>query len=136
MEGRLKWIEKMQFAAQIREHSFLFDTTFDFGGTNSAPTPMEALLMSIAGCTAMDIVHILKKQRQSLKEFRIDIKGTRRDKHPKAFNKIEIKYIFKGENLTEKGVERAIKLSEEKYCSAMELVRPKAEIITTYVIEP
>lgn len=94
--------------------------------------PMEMLLLGIAGCTGIDVVSILRKQRQPLKDLKIRVRGIRSDNHPKVYTEIEVIYQLWGDGLDPAAVERAIKLSEEKYCSASAMMRPTAKIRSTY----
>ncbi len=100
----------------------------------AAPTPLENLLVAVAGCTAFDVQSILKKKRQDVTEYRVEIEGTRREEMPKAFVKFHIKHIVLGRNISEKAVADAIRLSDETYCSVAATVRPTAEITTSFEI--
>lgn len=98
--------------------------------------PMEMLLLGVAGCTGIDVVNTLKKQRQSLQELKIKVRGKRADKHPRVYKEIEVVYLLWGDGLEPQAVERAIRLSDEKYCSASAMMRGTAKISTTYQIFP
>ena len=112
------------------------DAASTIGGTNAGTRPMELLLMGIGGCSAIDIVLILKKARQVVEDFKISIEGQREvDAVPAPFEKIHIKYWFKG-NLKPQKVEDAIRLSMEKYCSAAIMLSKTAEITWSYEITP
>lgn len=104
------------------------------GERKSAPTPLELLLVAVAGCTAFDVAPILEKKRQKVTAYRVEIAGERRDENPRAFIKFHIKHIVTGQGVSEKAVADAIKLSDEKYCSVAATVRPTAEITTSYEI--
>jgi putative redox protein len=97
-------------------------------------SPMELLLVGLAGCTGMDVVDILEKKRQSLKALKIKVRGKRAEDHPKIYTEIEVTYLIWGEGIDPKAVERAIQLSEEKYCSVSAMLRSVAEIRWTYQI--
>ena len=112
-------------------HAQAIDTK---GDRKSAPTPMEMLLVSVAACTAADIVSILEKKRQKISDYKVEIKGERREEHPQAFVKFHIHHIVYGTDVSERAVARAIELSDTKYCSVAATVRPTAEIITSYEI--
>ena len=112
-------------------HSQVMDAN---GERKAAPTPLENLLVAVAACTAFDVQSILKKKRQDVTDYRVEIEGTRRDEMPKAFIKFHIKHIVQGRNISEKAVADAIKLSDETYCSVAATVRPTAEITTSYEI--
>ncbi|MDT7807458.1 MAG: putative redox protein [Acidobacteriota bacterium] len=100
----------------------------------SAATPMELLLVALGGCTAVDVVSILKKKREQVTDYRVEVRGTRRDEHPRAFTRMEVRHIVSGHNVSEKAVASAIELSETKYCSVAATLRPGVEIVTTYEI--
>ena len=104
------------------------------GERKAAPTPLEMLLVAVAGCTAFDVVPILEKKRQKVTDYRVEITGVRRDENPRAFIKFHIKHVVHGHGISEKAVADAIKLSDEKYCSVAATVRPTAEITTSYEI--
>jgi putative redox protein len=97
-------------------------------------TPMELLAVSLAGCTAMDVVSILQKMRQPLEAFRVEVNGERAGEHPKRFLSVQVVYYLKGA-LDEKKVQRAIALSEAKYCSVEATLRPAVPISSRYVLE-
>lgn len=100
----------------------------------SAPTPVELLLVSVAACTAVDVVSILEKKRQDVTDYRVEITGERRDEHPRAFTKMHVHHIVYGRDVSEQAVARAIELSDTKYCSVAASVRPTVEIRTSFEI--
>lgn len=104
------------------------------GDRHAAPTPMEMLLVSVAGCTAADVISILLKKRQDVTDYNIEITGERREEHPRAFTKFHVHHIVHGRNVSDKAVADAIELSDTKYCSVAATVRPTAEITTSYEI--
>ncbi len=132
----LRWTQGMQFIGTDEDgHSLVLDISADAGGENSGFRPMELLLISVAGCTAIDIVDILKKQRQPIQGLELQVSGERTTEYPKVFQKVRINYLLRGSGLNEKAVERAIKLSEKKYCSVGIMVRRSgAEVETEYRI--
>ena len=97
-------------------------------------TPMELLAVALAGCTGMDVVSILVKMRQPLEALRVEVHGERADEHPKRFESLEIVYFLRGE-LDEKKVQRAIALSEARYCSVEGTLRPAVAMTSRYVLE-
>ncbi len=112
-------------------HAQVIDTK---GDRHAAPTPLEMLLVSVAGCTAADVISILEKKRQDVTDYNVEIDGTRADDHPRKFVKFHIHHIVHGHNVSEKAVADAIELSDTKYCSVAATVRPTAEITTSYEI--
>ena len=101
---------------------------------HSAPTPVELLLVSVAACTAVDVVSILEKKRQNVTDYKVEITGERRDEHPRSFTKMHIHHIVYGHDVSEQAVGRAIELSDTKYCSVAASVRPTVEITTSFEI--
>ena len=104
------------------------------GERRSAPTPLELLLVSVAACTATDVVSILQKKRQIVTDYKVEITGGRREEYPRKFTKFHIHHIVYGDNVSEQAVTRAIELSDTKYCSVAATVRPAAEITTSFEI--
>ncbi len=112
-------------------HAQVIDTN---GDRKAAPTPMEMLLVSVAGCTAADVISILHKKRQDVTDYRVEITGTRAEDHPRKFLTFHINHIVHGRSVSAKALADAIELSETKYCSVAATVRPTAEITTSYEI--
>ena len=97
-------------------------------------SPMELLLLGVAGCTGVDVVSILTKKRKDLKKIKVNVRARRADQHPKVWNEIEVIYHLWGDDLDEKSVEQAIHLSEEKYCSASAMLSASAKMSSSFVI--
>ena len=112
-------------------HAQAIDTK---GDRKAAPTPMEMLLVSVAACTAADVISILHKKRQDVTNYDVEVTGTRRDDHPRGFTDFHIHHIVHGRSVSEKAVADAIELSGTKYCSVAATVRPTAEITTSFEI--
>ncbi len=104
-------------------------------GGPTGPSPMELLLISLAGCTAMDVISILRKKRQDVTGFEINVIGDRVEEHPKLYSDIEMEFVIHGRDVDPGAVERAVELSEEKYCSIAAGLRPKATIVSRFRIE-
>lgn len=112
-------------------HALAIDTK---GERHSAATPVELLMLAVAGCTAADVISILRKKRQDVREYRVEISGERAAEHPRKFLKFFVKHIVTGRGVNEKAVADAIELSENKYCSVAATVRPTASIETSFEI--
>jgi putative redox protein len=112
--------------------------SIQIGAINDQPgiSPMEMLLLGLAGCTGMDIISILEKKREELVGMKISVRGRRADDYPKVYKQIEVVYELWGSTLEPRAVEQAIKLSEEKYCSVGLMLGAVAEINSSYVIHP
>ncbi len=101
---------------------------------NCAPSPMELLLLALGSCTGVDVVSILKKKRQNVTAYRVEVRGQRREDHPRSFKRMEVHHIVTGRNISEQSVAQAIELSEQKYCSVAATLRPTAEIVSSYEV--
>jgi putative redox protein len=101
---------------------------------NSAPSPMELLLLALGSCTGVDVVSILKKKRQDVTDYRVEVRSQRRDEHPRSYKRMEVHHIVTGRNVSEQSVAQAIELSEKKYCSVAATLRPTAEIVSSFKI--
>ena len=125
----------MQFVAESAGHSIVIDGAPGFGGDTGMP-PMRLLLLGVAGCSAMDVIHILRnRMRKPLTGLRVEVDAERAEEHPKVYTRIALKYLVKGNGLKEKDVRRAIELSNDKFCSAAIMLGKAAEIVTSYEIE-
>ena len=100
----------------------------------SAATPMELLLIALGSCTAVDVISILRKKRERVTEYRVEVRGQRRAEPPRSYTRMEVHHILRGHKLREKAVAQAIELSETKYCSVAATLRPTAEIVSSYEI--
>ena len=119
MECKVKWFEGMSFIAETGSgHLVAMDGAPEAGGRNLAPRPMEIVLAGTGGCTAFDVVMILKRARQDVTGCEVKLTAERAESDPKVFTKIHMHFIVTGKNLKVDAVERAIRLSAEKYCSA------------------
>jgi putative redox protein len=134
MKINVDWQGGLEFNNHLPSgHDLTVDAAEASGGQDKGPRPMELLLSGLAGCTGIDVVLILNKMKTELEDFEMEIDAERAEEAPKRFTKIKIKYKLKGKKLDERKVERAIKLSEEKYCSASSSLN--AEITSSYEIE-
>lgn len=100
----------------------------------SAATPVELLLLALGSCTAVDVISIMRKKREEVTDYRVEVRGERRAEHPRKFTRIEVKHIVRGRNISAKALAQAIELSEEKYCSVAASLRPCVEITSSYEI--
>ena len=116
-------------------HWVMMDGSETFGGSNAGSSPKELLLMALGGCTAMDVIPILKKKRTPVEGFEINVTGTMQEEHPQVFTEIHIEYVVVGEGINPDDVERAIELSTTKYCSVSAMITPKVRITHSYRIE-
>ena len=112
-------------------HSSIMETN---GERASAATPIELLLIAVGGCMASDVVDILRKRREAVSEYRIEVTGERREEFPRSFKTIRLHHVLTGESLSESSVKQAIELSDSKYCSVAATLRPTAEVTVSYEI--
>ncbi|MEZ0238753.1 MAG: OsmC family protein [Methylophilaceae bacterium] len=130
MHARVKWVENVCFVGESETgHAIVIDGAPESGGRNLGMRPMELLLIGMGSCTAFDVVTILKKSRQDVTDCYAELEAARADEVPKVFTKIHVHFVVKGRKLVPAQVERAIKLSAEKYCSAS-LMLGKMAVIT------
>ena len=129
MKARVKWNEGVSFVAETGSgHALVLDGATDAGGRNLGPRPMELVLAGTAACTAFDVVWILRKSRQPISDCVVEADAERAADDPKVFTRIHLKYRVVGAGLNRAQVERAVKLSKEKYCSATLMLAKTAEI--------
>jgi putative redox protein len=139
MECTVNWIPAtgMAFVAETGSgHVVMMDGAPEGGGRNLAPRPMETVLSGTAGCTAYDVVTILKRGRHNVVSCRVAVKAERAPIDPKVFTKVHMHFCVGGVGLTDAAVERAIKLSHEKYCSASIMLSKTAVFTTSFEISP
>lgn len=137
MECKVQWVDGMTFLAETGSgHTLVMDGPPDSGGRNLAPRPMETVLAGTGGCTAFDVVMILKKSRQAVSGCEVSLKAERADTDPKVFTRIHFHFRVAGTNLKPEMVDRAVKLSAEKYCSASIMLGKTAEITHDWEIVP
>jgi putative redox protein len=123
-----RWIEGSAFEADTSGHKIIMDANEASGGKNLGPTPKPLLLVSLAGCSGMDIIHILKKMQLVPEYFNLEVDGELTETHPYYYKKIHIVYFVKGKDITFEKVEKAVTLSMEKYCGVSALLKQGAEI--------
>ena len=129
MKARVKWVEQVSFVAESGSgHAIVVDGAPEAGGRNVGMRPMELLLGGAAACTAFDVVWILKRSRQPVADCVVDAEAERAPEEPKVFTRIHLRYRIAGRGLDPKQVERAVKLSKDKYCSATIMLARTAEI--------
>ena len=136
MRARVKWIENVSFLGESESgHAVVLDGAPEAGGRNIGMRPMELLLIGMGGCSSFDVVTILKKARQPITDCVAEITAERANEVPKVFTKIHVHYVVTGKNLAPNHVERAVKLSSEKYCSASIMLGKSAEITHDFEIK-
>ena len=137
MKIDMAWNGSMQFEASTPSGAkFVMDSDSEFGGEADGPTPVETLVSALGACSAMDVISILKKKRQTVGSYRMEITWERgpEGEYPRPVTKVEIKHFLSGEGLDPVAVERAVRLSDEKYCSVAATVRLGAEVTSAWEI--
>lgn len=135
MKARVKWLEDLMLVGESGSgHAVVMDGPPDIGGRNLGVRPMEMLLLGMGGCTAVDVMHILKKARQPVTDCVVEIEAERAATEPKVFTQIRVHFIVTGKDLSDSHVKRAVALSAEKYCSASIMLGKTAEISHTYEV--
>jgi len=117
-------------------HWVMMDGPPEFGGSEAGTRPKELLLLALGGCTASDVISILQKKRVALDGLDIHVTAEQRDEYPQVFTAIHLEYVVRGDGIRPQDVERAIELSESKYCSVSAMLRPAIPITWSYRIEP
>lgn len=135
MKATVKWLDHMSFVGESGSgHSVVMDGPPDDGGRDLGVRPMEMVLLGMGGCTAFDVVHILKKGRQQITGCHVELEAERATDVPKVFTKIHAHYIIKGKDLDAKKIERAVSMTAEKYCSVSIMLAATVEITHDFEI--
>jgi len=134
-KAKITYVNGMQFVGEADSgHAIIMDAAPEAGGKNTGFRPMELLLVGIGSCSGMDIVSILKKKKQTISGFEINVNGQKAESYPQKFTGIDIEFIIKGKNISEEAVKRAVQLSMEKYCSVKATIEGSANINYAYKI--
>jgi putative redox protein len=133
MDATVRWTSGLAFAATAGSGGAIaLDATHEHGG--GGPSPMEAVLVALGGCTGMDVVSILEKMRAPLEGLEIRVSGERAEEHPRVFTRIALEYVFTGAGLKAEQIQRAVELSQDRYCSVSAMLRKSAELTYTWRI--
>ncbi len=133
--AKVSWVDGALFVAEGGSgHTITMDGAADIGGRNLASRPMELMLMGMGGCTAIDVVSMLKKQRQDIEGVEVSLSGERADEHPMVYTEVKVVYTVRGRKLNRALVERAVSLSDEKYCSATAMFKKTAKVTHEVVL--
>lgn len=136
MKGTVKWVDGAMFVAESASgHAVVIDGPPDGGGRNLGLRPMEMVLLGMGACTAYDVVHILRKARQDVRDCRVELDAERAESIPQVFTRIHVHFIVSGNGLTAQQIERAVHLSAEKYCSASIMLGKTATITHDFEIQ-
>lgn len=131
----MSWTDKVAFEADMDGHKVVVDATKESGGSDLGPRPKKLMLTALAGCTGVDVVMILKKMKVEPEAFNVIVEGELTDEHPKYYHTIKVIYQFKGKDLPKSKLEKAIKLSEEKYCGVSAVYKKAINLVTEIRVE-
>ncbi len=135
MEVEIRKIDGLKLKGKDNSgHEIVIDTKKELGGHDSAPSPMNLLLLSLGSCTLMDVISLIDKMRVNYDDIKVKVSGERRNEHPKTFKSIEIKYIVYGNDPDESKIKKAIDLSTKKYCSIQAMLEKTASISSSFEI--
>jgi putative redox protein len=128
MKAKITWQEGMAFDAELDGHHIMIDADQEVGGQNRGPKPKGLTLVSLAGCTGMDVISILKKMRLEVEAFEVETEAVLVEEHPRRFKSIVVRYVFKGKNLPPDKLWKAVRLSEDRYCGVSASLKPRVDI--------
>jgi putative redox protein len=131
----MSWTDNVAFQSEIDGHKVIIDADLPTGGNDIGPRPKKLMLVSLAGCTGIDVIMILKKMKVVPEAFNVIVEGDLTDEHPKYYHKIKVIYKFKGKDLPMDKLEKAVKLSEDKYCGVTALYKKAIDVETEIVVE-
>ncbi len=126
----------LAFDAELNGHSITLDAAAAVGGTDYGPTPKPLLLTSLAGCTGMDVASILAKMQMPYDGFTVEVDGDLSEEHPKVYTAIRLRYVFTGAELDEAKINKAVKLSQEKYCGVSAMLKQITELSYEVLLNP
>ena len=132
---KAQWLSDLSFEAEVDGHKLYMDTSMEHGGKNIGPRPKLLMLTALAGCTGMDVAAILKKMKENVEEFSVEVEGDVSEEHPKRFMGMKVIYRVKGKDIKRKNVEKAVTLSSEKYCGVSANYREAFDIAHEIIIE-
>lgn len=131
----VKWNDGMSFETEVNGHSIILDAEENVGGLNRGPRPKPLLLVALGGCTGMDVISILGKMRIRPEYFNVSVEANSTDEHPRYYNSYHIKYHFRGKDLPYKKLEKAVLLSQDKYCGVSYMLGLAGKITHEIIIE-
>lgn len=131
----LKWVDGMAFDGEVNGHTLRIDANESVGGRDTGPRPKALMLLALAGCTAMDVVSILNKMRMEYDDFLVDVESNKTEEHPVVYTDFKIVYKFKGNNLDREKIDKAVSLSQERYCGVSAMYKHIAPVTYEIVLE-
>lgn len=131
---KIDWLDRMAFKGEVNGHEIVLDVPEEGGGDDRGPRPKALAMVALAGCTGMDVVSLLKKMRVEIESFSVSVVGEIADEHPKKYTGMHVIYEFKGIDLPMDKLEKAVSLSEEKYCGISATYRDAVKITSEIVV--
>ncbi len=132
----IKWLEDMAFEADVNGHKIMIDADEKVGGKDRGPRPKPLMLLALAGCTGMDVISILRKMRVEVDNFDVEVVANNTDEHPKHYDAMKVIYKFWGKDLPKEKLEKAVNLSEERYCGVSYVYSKYVKMETEIQINP
>ena len=132
---KAQWLNDLSFEAEVDGHKIYMDTAEEHGGKNMGPRPKLMMKVALAGCTGMDVASILKKMKENVEDLSVEVQGDITEDHPKRFEGMKVIYRVKGKGISLKNVEKAVKLSSEKYCGVSANYKEAFDIAHEIIIE-
>lgn len=132
----VKWLKGMAFETEVNGHKLVIDAVEEVGGQDRGPRPKPLMLLALAGCTGMDVVSILKKMRVELDDFSVEVEANQTEEHPKHFNEMKVIYKFWGKDLPMEKLQKAVDLSEERYCGVSAVYKKTMPIKNEIQVNP
>lgn len=133
---KIDWLDDMGFESEINGHKILIDAVPEVGGKDRGPRPKPLMLLALAGCTGMDVISILKKMRVELDDFSVEVEANNTDEHPKHYDQMTVIYKFRGKDLPKEKIEKAVNLSEERYCGVSYVYKQYVKMDYKILINP
>jgi putative redox protein len=133
-EIKIDWLENMAFKTEVNGHEMVIDASSEGGGDNRGPRPKPLMLVALAGCTGMDVVSILKKMRVDVEAFSVKVVGNVTEEHPKHFDSMHVIYEFRGKDLPMDKLDKAVNLSDERYCGVSATLKKGIKITHEIVV--
>jgi putative redox protein len=133
-EIKSDWLENMAFKTEVNGHEMVIDASSEGGGDNRGPRPKPLMLVALAGCTGMDVVSILKKMRVDVEAFSVKVVGNVTEEHPKHFDSMHVIYEFRGKDLPMDKLDKAVNLSDERYCGVSATLKKGIKITHEIVV--
>ena len=130
----INWQQKMAFEVEVAGHKIIIDADEKVGGENKGPQPKPFMMVALGGCTAMDVISILTKMRVKLDDFKVKVEGSLTEEHPKHYNKMKVIYEFTGKDLPKDKIQKAVNLSEERYCGVSASYKQAMELSSEIIL--